>query len=42
VFEWITPRLNVEEESGEGERRGRHHDRGVVLGVSLIIVRAIG
>lgn len=42
VFEWITPKLNVEEELAKGNVAVGVVIAAVVLGVSLIVVRAIG
>lgn len=42
VFEWITPKLNVEEELGKGNVAVGIVIAAVVLGTSLIVVRAIG
>lgn len=42
VFEWITPKLNVEEELGKGNVAVGVVIAAVVLGTSLIVVRAIG
>lgn len=42
VFEWITPKLNVEEELGKGNIAVGIVIAAVVLGISLIVVRAIG
>lgn len=42
VFEWITPKLNVEEELGKGNTAVGIMMGAVALGISLIIVRAIG
>ena len=42
VFEWITPKLNVEEELGKGNVAVGIVVAAVILGVSLIVVRAIG
>ena len=42
VFEWITPKLHVEEELSKGNTAVGILMGAVVLGISLIIVRAIG
>ncbi len=42
VFEWITPKLQVEEELGKGNIAVGIVVAAVVLGISLIVVRAIG
>ncbi len=42
VFEWITPKLHVEEELGKGNVAVGVMVAAVILGVSLIVVRAIG
>lgn len=42
VFEWITPKLNVEEELAKGNVAVGILIAAVVLGISLIVVRAIG
>lgn len=42
VFEWVTPKLHVEEELGKGNVAVGIVVAAVVLGVSLIVVRAIG
>lgn len=42
VFEWITPKLNVEEELAKGNIAVGVVLAAVVLGISLIVVRAIG
>ena len=42
VFEWITPKLNVEEELGKGNIAVGIVVAGSVLGVAFIVVRAIG
>lgn len=42
VFEWITPKLHVEEELAKGNTAVGILMGAVVLGISLIIVRAIG
>ncbi|AWM36464.1 hypothetical protein GobsT_57310 [Gemmata obscuriglobus] len=42
VFEWITPKLNVEEELAKGNVAVGVVLAAVVLGISLIVVRAIG
>ena len=42
VFEWITPRLKVEEELSKGNVAVGILVGAVVLGISLIVVRAIG
>lgn len=42
VFEWITPKLNVEEELAKGNTAVGILMGAVVLGISLIVVRAIG
>ena len=42
VFEWLTPKLNVEEELAKGNVAIGIAVGAVALGISLIIVRAIG
>ncbi|MBY0460270.1 MAG: DUF350 domain-containing protein [Gemmataceae bacterium] len=42
VVEWVTPKLNVEDELAKGNIAVGVVVAAVVLGVSLIIVRAIG
>lgn len=42
VFEWITPKLNVEEELSKGNVAVGIVAGAAALGISLIIVRAIG
>jgi putative membrane protein len=42
VFEWITPKLNVEEELSKGNVSVGIVVAGVLLGIALIVVRAIG
>lgn len=42
VFEWITPKLKVEEELTKGNIAVGIMVGAVLLGVSLIVVRAIG
>jgi putative membrane protein len=42
VFEWITPRLKVEEELTKGNVAVGIAVGSLLLGISLIIVRAIG
>lgn len=42
VFEWITPKLDVEQELAKGNIAVGILVGAVVLGTSLIIVRAIG
>lgn len=42
VFEWITPKLNVEEELAKGNIAVGVMIAAVALGISLIVVRAIG
>jgi putative membrane protein len=42
VFEWITPKLNVEEELSKGNTAVAIVVGAAVIGISLIIVRAIG
>lgn len=42
VFEWITPKLNVEEELAKGNIAVGVVVAAVTLGISLIVVRAIG
>jgi len=42
VFEWITPKLNVEEELTKGNVAVGIAVGSLLLGISLIIVRAIG
>lgn len=42
VFEWITPKLHVEEELSKGNIAVAIVVGAAVLGVALIVVRAIG
>jgi putative membrane protein len=42
VFEWLTPKLNVEEELAKGNVAIGIAVGAVALGISLIIVRAMG
>lgn len=42
VFEWITPKLKVEEELTKGNVAVGIMVGAVLLGISLIVVRAIG
>jgi putative membrane protein len=42
LFEWITPKLNVEEELSKGNVAVAIVVGAAIIGVSLIIVRAIG
>jgi putative membrane protein len=42
VFEWITPKLNVEEELSKGNTAVGIVVAAAIIGVSLIVVRAIG
>lgn len=42
VFEWITPRLKIEEELGKGNIAVGIVVAAATLGVALIVVRAIG
>jgi len=42
VFEWITPKLNIEEELGKGNVAVGIVIAAAVLGVALVVVRAIG
>jgi len=42
VFEWITPKLHVEEELAKGNTAVGIMIGAVILGISLIVVRAIG
>jgi putative membrane protein len=42
VFEWITPKLKIEEELGKGNVAVGIVAGAAALGMSLIIVRAIG
>ena len=42
VFEWITPKLHVEEELSKGNIAVGIMIGAVILGISLIVVRAIG
>jgi putative membrane protein len=42
VFEWITPKLKVEEELGKGNVAVGIVVAAATLGVALIVVRAIG
>lgn len=42
VFEWITPKLNVEEELGKGNVAVAVVIAAAIIGVALIVVRAIG
>lgn len=42
VFEWITPKLKVEEELGKGNMAVGVVVAAAILGVALVVVRAIG
>ena len=42
LFEWITPKLDVEAELGKGNIAVGIVVGSVILGVSLIVLRAIG
>ncbi len=42
VFEWITPKLHVEEELGKGNVAVGIVVAAAILGMSLVVVRAIG
>lgn len=42
LFEWLTPKLNIEEELGKGNVAVGIMVAAVLLGISLIVVRAIG
>lgn len=42
VFEWLTPKLNVEEELAKGNVAVGIMIGAALLGLSLIVVRAIG
>jgi putative membrane protein len=42
VFEWITPKLHVEEELSKGNIAVGIVVAAAVLGVALVVVRAIG
>jgi putative membrane protein len=42
VFEWITPKLNVEEELAKGNVAVAIVIGAAILGVAVIVVRAIG
>ena len=42
VFEWITPKLKVEEELAKGNTAVGIAVGAVLIGISLIVVRAIG
>lgn len=42
VFEWITPRLKIEEELTKGNVAVGIMVGALLLGISLIVVRAIG
>jgi putative membrane protein len=42
VFEWITPKLNVEEELSKGNVAVAIVVGAAILGVAVIVVRAIG
>jgi putative membrane protein len=42
VFEWITPKLNVEEELTKGNMAVGVMVGALLIGISLIVVRAIG
>lgn len=42
VFEWITPKLNVEEELSKGNTAVGIVVAAAIVGAALIIVRAIG
>jgi putative membrane protein len=42
VFEWITPKLNVEEELAKGNVAVAVMIASVILGVAAIVIRAMG
>jgi putative membrane protein len=42
VFEWITPKLHIEEELGKGNTAVGIVVAAAIVGVALIVVRAIG
>ena len=42
MFEWITPKLNVEEELTKGNMAVGVAVAAMLIGVSLIVIRAIG
>jgi putative membrane protein len=42
VFEWITPKLHVEEELSKGNTAVGIVVAAAIIGVALVIVRAIG
>jgi putative membrane protein len=42
VFEWITPKLKVEEELGKGNMAVGVVVAAAIIGVALVVVRAIG
>ncbi len=42
IFEWITPKLNVEEELSKGNIAVAIVVAAAILGVTLVVVRAIG
>lgn len=42
AFEWITPKLNVEEELTKGNMAVGVMVGALLIGISLIVVRAIG
>lgn len=42
IFEWITPKLNVEEELTKGNIAVGIMVGALLIGISLIVVRAIG
>lgn len=42
VFEWITPKLNVEEELAKGNTAVGIVVAAALIGMSLVVVRAIG
>jgi putative membrane protein len=41
VFEWVTPKLHVEEELGKGNTAVAIVVAAVILGVAVIVVRAM-
>jgi putative membrane protein len=42
LFEWVTPRLNIEEELSKGNIAVAIVVAAAILGVALIVIRAIG
>lgn len=42
VFEWITPKLHIEEELGKGNTAVGIVVAAAIVGVALVVVRAIG